>query len=83
MQVVEQREVVVDRLREADPGVDLDALDRSWRKTFTSSTTSSYTASACIVRGVPRMCIRQTSAPRSATRAAMSGSPRSAVTSLT
>ena len=40
-------------------------------------------ASTCIVRGSPCMCMRQTYAPASATTPASSGSPRSAVTSLT
>ena len=37
----------------------------------------------CIVRGSPSMCIRQHSAPPAATSSAISGSARSAVTSLT
>src|SRR5581483_7989439 len=56
---------------------------RSSRKAATSDTTSWYRGAACIVPGSPCMCIRQRYASASATTAAISSSPRRAVTSLT
>ena len=78
-EAAQQLEVVRDRLAEADPGVEHDPLARdaraprrssrrSARNALTSSTTSLVARLArCIVRGSPSMCIRQQSAPLSAT----------------
>ncbi len=56
---------------------------RSSRNEATSATTSSYRGASCIVRGLPCMCMRHRYASAAATTPARSGSPRSAVTSLT
>ena len=90
----DELQILVGGLAEADTGVEADELfgdplprprtsSRSSRKAATSETTSSYAGAACIVRGSPCMCIRHRYAPASATTPASSGSPRSAVTSLT
>ena len=90
----DEREVLVDCLAEADPGVEAhailgDARRRPPRRAAPRGMPRPprrrrrSAARACIVRGVPCMCIRQTYAPASAITPASSGSPRSAVTSLT
>ena len=73
-EAAEQREIVRERLAEAEARIDREPLPRRCRprgmramrsqESRTSATTSAYCGASCIVRGSPCMCIRQTAAPR-------------------